>query len=515
MFAEEAFHDKFVDYLNSTGRKDVVENGYFKRKVTNFFYPADDVEKWLIENRQSYGGFPSDGYTLLVANLTGSVPSMNLAQYKDFKANKTVDPTPHYYNKTFTDMDLGLEVRRRFMTAWGGHERFYFIDLSAGPSNWTNQLPIQLAIGENNVDPRTGYGSRWLAQYLADYILGVVDNLVVPDFVYAPKLASRYSIRVLVVDNRTDQKDLSINKTVNPKRITEELGRLLSFAQVEVRMKFANVTDYPELTQIVIDATHPKNASDIVDARPIYEWFGKRGKNKITELLNLNATDDEQVIPVVAFAFSGDRQLGFTFKEKIRYHPMDDDGLFDRGIWGVALEDMALVGHSSKDFVRGNKTEPRQPGKGFGFTNTIIHEVGHMLGLPHPFQNDKTQDFVASVMAYYPYESSYSQFDIDAILRGHADQLLIRATQSLSKAKPVLINSANIVLAQSNVEAAELYYAKMNYTGATLVALRAAKHAITAEDIGNSPLIIPVLVVASLTVGFTLARMFRKRQLSR
>src|SRR3546814_7700929 len=41
---------------------------------------------------------------------------------------------------------------RSFMTGWGGNQRFYYLDLSAGPSYWTEELPIQVASGLRGVE---------------------------------------------------------------------------------------------------------------------------------------------------------------------------------------------------------------------------------------------------------------------------------------------------------------------------------------------------------------------------
>jgi hypothetical protein len=197
----------------------------------------------------------------------------------------------------------------------------------------------------------------------------------------------------------------------------------------------------------------------------------------------MNVTRDlnEFDIPVFVFAFTGDYEFAFTFKESV-----SED--FDRTIWGVALYDLVLISHSTEDFRRGDtwRADPPQPGKGFGFTNTVIHEVGHMLGLMHPFAtlSDPTENFVASVMAYYPYEDSFSVFDRDALGRGQADQLLRVTAQLLADTPSILVNQGDISSAKASAARAEEAYSSMNYTDAIKNSVDALLSAARASSIG-------------------------------
>src|SRR3989441_11554746 len=90
----------------------------------------------------------------------------------------------HYYNRTSTDPDLGLNLTRHYMTGWGGTGRIYYTDLSAGTSYWTNELPIQVAAEARRVNLSTGYGRIWAAEFVNDYIFGAVYNLFSADQLY-------------------------------------------------------------------------------------------------------------------------------------------------------------------------------------------------------------------------------------------------------------------------------------------------------------------------------------------
>src|SRR5712664_4282221 len=120
---------------------------------------------------------------------------------------------------------------------------------------------------------------------------------------------------------------------------------------------------------------------------------------------------------------------------------------------------MVLIGLSQQaDFTVGNNSTYNQPGKGVGFTHNVIHELGHMMGLNHPFIYDLTEDFVNSIMGYYAYALSYSQFDRDTVLRGINDELLIVAQDALDATRNSLVNSGTIAAARQEMALANQHY---------------------------------------------------------
>jgi hypothetical protein len=211
----------------------------------------------------------------------------------------------------------------------------------------------------------------------------------------------------------------------------------------------------------------------------------------------------------MAFVFTGEHQFGFTFKEDL-----SDDA---ESIWGVALGDVILISHSSHDLIRGNFTERRQPQRGFGLTNTIIHEVGHMLGLTHPFRIDPTQDFVASVMAYYPYEYGYSQFEKDSLLRGYTDSQLMAAKADLREVGPNLLNQELLLSIQRKLEVVERHYSEMSYAEALPVALKVRREAAFARWVTETISIfttgsLAVFSVSSIVVLITFGPRYLRRK---
>ncbi len=330
------------------------------------------------------------------------------------------------------------------MTGWGGTGRIYYTDLSAGTSYWTDELPIRVAAGARGVNLSTPYGRIWAAEFINDYIAGAVYNLFAADQLYPVSYAQNYHFHLFVFDNRTraeKSKGPKISTTLNTTMVQAELANLLPFATVTVSAKFSNVTDYPQLAAVVANATtkvkDPALSIPIVDARLVWNWLSSYSENHMTQFINATHTTTTYDIPGFLFAFQGNYTFAFTFKENIALREPPGS------IAGVALGDMILVDQSNAILTAGNDPSTyNQPGKGMGFTRAAIHELGHMMGLNHPFIYDQTEDFTNSVMAYYPYSNTYSQFDKDTVLRGINDELLIIAQDALAAAANILSRPA-------------------------------------------------------------------------
>src|SRR5437867_12154154 len=111
--------------------------------VHNTFYNATLVEGWL-SNQTQIGPAPIAGYTLFIADLHNQLASMT---YSDYVAYNTacsalcnVVVNPHYYNRNVTDVDLGFQQFRYFMTGWGVTGRHYHMHLASGISNSTTEV---------------------------------------------------------------------------------------------------------------------------------------------------------------------------------------------------------------------------------------------------------------------------------------------------------------------------------------------------------------------------------------
>ena len=264
-FADSNYKAKLESYLNSI---QVMKQGpnpwfynYTLQRATGYIttssfyttkyvtYDANEVENWIYTNQQDLGGFPLNGYTLMLFNLT-ELPSYNFSDYRDFLISQRSSPpngTAHYYSVNYSDTDLGYRLRYRdFMTGWGGVHRLWFNDLSAGPSFWTwpEDLPIQIALEDNHIDLNSPYAKTWMTQYLADYISQATWNLVTPFFEYEPLYSSKYTFHIHIFDNRTDveKSQVNIESTIDKNKIVLAFQDLLPYSNVEATVNFDDLS---------------------------------------------------------------------------------------------------------------------------------------------------------------------------------------------------------------------------------------------------------------------------------
>jgi len=347
-------------------------------------------------------------------------------------------------------------------------------------------LPLQIVLKDMKLDLKTSYGKKWFTEYVADYLWGMTKNLAVPQFVYDPILTSKYRIAVYVLDNRTKEEKsaVPITSTVNSDRIEAAFEDLAPYIESEVEIVFKDTSDYPELLKLLVDHykyldswTYAYVFDDLqeygsVDVRPIYKYLQD---NLGAFVPGIHHDENEFTIPVFAFAFSEETYFTYSYKWFIDSRDPETGAL-----WGIALEDMAIVGLCQYDFTRGDNVTPKQPGKGYGLTQTIIHEVGHMVGLMHPHSFDWLGDFSFSAMGYFTHDYTFSQFDKDALQRIHADKVVMETSSTISDARTTLRSKIQspeteslVARAEDLLREASTEYSRMNYAGATKKALEA------------------------------------------
>jgi hypothetical protein len=487
-----------IDYLKSIGKDANNENAWFRqyvqddknkdycntkfRAVNYVVYDANQVENWLWDHSQDLGGFTENGWTVILSYLP-ELPSITFKDYSRFEGTygKTLPTSkPHYYGISRVDTDLGYRPRYRdFMNAWGGQKgRMWFVDLSAGPvwnSRW-DDLPLQVVLGDNKIDPTSDFGNQWLTEYVSDYVWQATQNFIAPQFVYYPTYRPNYQIDVFVLDNRTsaEKTAVPIDRTIDKDPIVTAFQDLVPYSRISVNINFVDISS--ELRQALVssykytdswtfgaDWCEPERYG-VVDVRPAYKYLTEHLVDYETHPY---LTEDTMTIPVFAFAFSGETYFTYGYKWYIGKTNWENGALE-----GIAMDQAALISLNQYEFTYGDHVTPAQPGKGVGFTEVVIHEVGHEFGLMHPHQYGGIGDFIYSAMGYFTDDYSFGQIDKDAIQRAHVDQIYMATQRILEQLASA--DSSQVQAKLSDVDAA---YSKMDYAGAMQEVLSAYQSA--------------------------------------
>lgn len=231
----------------------------------------------------------------------------------------------------------------------------------------------------------------------------------------------------------------------------------------------------------------------IVDARPVYKYFQD---NIQTFEPNLRHDRSEQTVPVFVFAFSHETAMAFTGKWLVE------------PIGGVALGDVAFVSNSQSDFQRGDHVSPAQPNRGLGFTHDVVHESGHMLGLPHPFNFGPVGTFMHSPMSYFTWDYSFGQADKDALRRAHVDEIYLEVQAMLGQ-----VTGAQADAVRNQLNDVDAKYLQMDYAAALASVLKAedmAKSAATSS--GFFPLQPLEYILLGVVVGLVVAWVVLRRR---
>jgi len=408
--------------------------------------PADQTEDWVNAHISDLGGIPNDGYTLIVTDLS------------------PISSLHHYYQKTYTDLDTASTEASDYkyvwpltdwMFSWGGRYDFYYLDLSAGDPKFdysvTGHIPIQdfetrYYSGEKVHFSRT---VSTVTEYVSSYIAEAVRNLFLPSYVYAPTYSASYKIEINVFDDTGRVSDANIAEFLSTSRVKNAFTGLIPYASWDVSVTTRELSDDPRLADVVSrsilfsrDVTGSYDNLpvhiDYYDSQPIYAYL----QNHLTQYTS--SSNGTVILPTFEFIFRGSSRFADTWEESIGGKSSGDFDASRRTFGGVALGDMVIIGLSERSLFA----------FGYGLAHDTIHENGHQLGLMHPHSYGPTEDYVSSPMSYTTYPYDFSQFDIDAIQRAHADYFFssVQGVLGASASAGLISMDAKSLMAQANTE---------------------------------------------------------------
>ncbi len=382
----------------------------------NHFIDAPSVERWLAKNPPH--GVDTRRNTVFLVNWYGR-PDFKFHVY-----TKTNEPDPD------TGYNFGVQRDSRKIIAWGGTtaddeenglgstRRVWFHDLSAGPESWGGSWNVDDADIDGTGVPDYRLPAAWeyrnggyrapsaltgdlakLTRYVA------LDLLFTTSPLYPVELPTAEPPRSINLDSNTYEGWPGVNASrdyIKPGLVLEELRDL----------RWRNKLDYDSQ-----DLPYAGEAKRCYDAVMID---------------NVSCYPDLGFPPFANFFLQNTFELART---------QDDQGRVDYElpIFNYAVgpgNDVPALGFADDNWVDGTQSyvfafvSPDVVESGYGLTTTLIHEVGHHLGMSHPhdgYDSESGVDFGPedafffawagdeqnSMMSYIDLNWDFSQFDRD------------------------------------------------------------------------------------------------------
>ncbi len=426
-WASTRFENDFFGYLESAGHTGpmTLYQAEYNNMASNvldvtdpvLYIDAPSTEQWLMSNAGRLGVDTAKGYTIFFINWY-SRPDFQFHVY-----TKTDEPDPD------TGYNFGELRDSRKIIAWGGtHGRTWFYDLSAGPEAWTDNWAVD--IPDLDGDGIEEYRMPAIWEYTAGGYrdpaalgqdLGLISRYVAINLLFTPSP---------LYDPLASSPGPEGRKVNHLEMFEADAGRR------------AVGTDYYDAAL----------AGDLLaDFQPYYDWYsveelnrrpdeGARWALRIFGETNLRSGCwedfgtpfaqmfchfDQNYADYVP-AYNEQDYVGTVFS----YHVTQRRLGTQWGLLGFA-DDNWVDGTPSYLFVFGAK-EYRD--LGYGFTTTVVHEMGHHIGLSHPHDGYDSEtgvdygpggsfyfawagDESDTTMQYLALSNTFGQFDRDNMNR--------------------------------------------------------------------------------------------------
>jgi hypothetical protein len=239
----------------------------------------------------------------------------------------------------------------------------------------------------------------------------------------------------------------------------------------EIEINWFDLTDYPQFYNYIRD-----NVQEDINGRYIEVSSGLYQLLEDELGIHFDLTGADVVLPCYFFLTEG---ISFRW-----------GGVSFAGLGGMGWEILLATQYSL--FEGGVTGEYRR-----GYSNVMIHELGHSLGLPHPHSNSYGWggDYISDVMSYFGYDDCFSTFFVDGVARSHTDANYVRAVWEYETALQLYNDSGKpaemvdqLTLINNTFDAIPPAYLNMDYnTSATLSFLLRDYIASLTFDLTSSP----------------------------
>jgi len=380
--------------------------------VLTYWADAWVVQEWLYENGPEYiPGLKKDEYTIYF-----------ITSYELLNALVI------YYVDTFSP-----ETKRYFleggMTAYGGVNRLYFIDLTSVPMGRD-----RCGGSPNCKSPTFEYypsllfvnmPETVLAKHLATMISEVITYIFFRGYLYQPSYEVNFYLYFLIIDATTTNAARVLLQDYTTTYLSKAVQSLYPYSYYIIETRLEDIDDYPALKQAVFEKSP-----------------------RIGRTILLKACGDDDLIPQIVFNLPVIKRLeGVKTVVTVLFILDDDAYICDNYVVGIGLRNGALA--AASQFLM------RVEGPSY----TLYHEAAHVLGLRHPHDADPypwatdqvnwLYDYSATPMTYCRacalrsmYEGEYfTAIDKDSIDIGVTLKMIKDARRAVYNALTALENS--------------------------------------------------------------------------
>ena len=379
----------------------------------NHWIDAPSVEQWLVDHPPS--GVDTGEYTVFFVNWWGR------SDFKHHVYVKTDEPDPD------TGYNFGVIRESRKIIAWGGTtaddeenglgatQRVWFYDLSAGPEAWTDNW---------NVDDPDLDGNG-----VEDYRMPPIweydeDGYRHPDALTGDlaKVARYVAIDLLFTTSPLSPPDLT--PPALPEAVDLDSNTYEGWKGVNASASYIT----PDLLRGELEELQP-----LADYTADLESYPFSGDAKRCYQLWLKNARCYPHRPYPAFANL------FLYNALNLQDRLDGDGDYEVGVFNYSTiepRSAAYLGFADDNWRDGTQSgvfgfiSPGIVQLGYGLTTTLIHEIGHHVGMSHPHDGYDSEDAVDfgpedefyfawsgdetnSIMSYIDLNWDFSQFDLD------------------------------------------------------------------------------------------------------
>lgn len=457
-YLEETDHNMLVAYLQSIEERGGYElntsiydsgNGDTFQQVDGRSYDADNTLDWIAD--QFWDGNTSV-YTLFLLNLE----DLDRDELEHWFMIKPTDVDLGVYNNKFFSGTYGLDMGKQ-VSAWGGRDELpvHFLDISSNVwfgdfinSIWPSQYydsTIKMSVAEFN-DRNSAEFLWWLKRMVYPFFYNLFSNKVftetiVEDYESVADVErivdGTYNIPTVILVDEQDKID-NDSWIIHEDKMQNILEDAFPFLNFNISVQWEYLGNYLAIlekieTYSIYDEVKGVDYIEVNDGFLTYlkqnlvpQYFGELSATKIPSLL--------------------------FFIEDMEFR-----------VNGVAFSGLAVGGWQLQIINREKIYYPNGTAAG-GFSDVLLHEIGHSLGLFHPFSsgNSWESDFTASIMGYYTSYPDFSVYEKDALARLYADNYIVQAEYLTSVAN----SERDLINGDLYLSDAVDYYAKREYVNA-------------------------------------------------